>query len=98
MNGISNSTQTAQPQPASLCDEAYGQLQADLTEHEGLIDRLYSRLVVAMCDPIPAAGAAGPALVDDPVRSELHGRLLGTAKRVRQQNNALREILDRLTI
>ena len=98
MNGMNSATEFAKPQPASPCDEAHAQLQMELGEHEGLIDRLVTRLAIAMCDPIPPAGAVGPALVDDPVRSELHGRLLGTVKRVRQQNTALREILDRLTI
>lgn len=98
MNG---NTMTAQAdRRASVCDEAYDQLQNELAAHEGLLDELIARTSSALRDPLPRTDdkVGGPTPVDNPAQSELHGRLLGSAKRVRQQNTALREILDRLTL
>lgn len=104
MNGNSNATACAvlagnQAQRVSPCDEAYDQLQAALASHEGLLDSLFARLAPALSDPLPKGeGSSGPTPVESPVRSELHGRLVGTMKRIRQQNNALADIIERLTV
>lgn len=104
MNGNSNavSVQGSQARPVSPCDAAYDQICCASEEHERLLDELFARLGSALRDPLAghpvSAPQTGPVPAEDPVMSELHGRLIGTAKRVRQQNSALRDILDRLTL
>jgi hypothetical protein len=85
--------------PVSPCDDAYHKLVEASEEHERLLDGLIDRLNPAMrAAPPPNDSKPGPVAATDMVHSELHGRLLGTAKRVQQQNTAQREVLGRLTI
>lgn len=97
MNSVSSNTATAVK--TSPCDEAYDQLRCEFENHEAILDHLISRLASVLRDPAPVGTSKdGPTPVPNPAQSELHGRLLGAAKRVAQQSDALRDILDRLTI
>jgi hypothetical protein len=100
-----NSAAHASPGPAdatpvSPCDDAYARLVSVSEEHERLLDRLFKRLDNALSDPLPQTAQNGPVPVAEKElpRSELHGRLLSAMQRVRQQNTALSDILDRLTV